>query len=77
VQRPAVGEELLLEYTYTSLRDQARQHGKTANYYFRQAKAAYQRSDRVRAAQMSQKGKWEAQQRDLKDAQAHEEIFEG
>jgi hypothetical protein len=62
---------------YLSLRDQARLHGDNARIYFIQSQAAYRTSDGAGAKELSQLGKLELEQKQLKLIKAQDEIFKG
>lgn len=62
---------------YTSLRNQARQHGDKAHQYFAQSQAAYQAGDGAQAHELSELGKAEMRKKDQVDDQAEEWIYRG
>ena len=62
---------------YTSLRNQARQHGDKAHQYFAQSQAAYKAGDGGRAHELSEMGKAEMRKKDQVDDEAEEWIYRG
>jgi hypothetical protein len=62
---------------YTSMRNEARQHGEKAHQYFAQSQAAYQAGDGGRAHELSEMGKAEMRKKDQVDDRAEEWIYRG
>ncbi|KAJ9107499.1 hypothetical protein QFC21_000954 [Naganishia friedmannii] len=60
---------------YTSLRNQAREHGTKAHQYFEQSQRAYQAGDGARAHELSEMGKAETRKKDQVDDEAEEWIY--
>jgi hypothetical protein len=62
---------------YTSLRNQAREHGNKAHQFFEQSQQAYQSGDGARAHELSEMGKAETRKKDQIDDEAEEWIYRG